>query len=148
MLIRLAELTDLSWLTAHDRHIAWEECERSVRLRRVLVLSEADGGLVGWLRWNLFWDNTPFMNMLYLLPESRRQGHGSALVAHWEGLMAGAGYRRVLTSTQADEEGQRFYRRLGYRDAGALFLPGEAAELIFMKDLTADGGKRAVHEGE
>ena len=98
MLIRLAELTDLTWLTAHDRHIAWEECERSVRLRRVLVAEAENGELVGWLRWNLFWDNTPFMNMLYLLPERRRQGYG-----------------------------------------GALLFPGEAAELILMKDLTAHG---------
>lgn len=139
MLIRLAELTDLTWLTAHDRHIAWEECERSVRLRRVLVVEAEKGELVGWLRWNLFWDNTPFMNMLYLLPERRRQGYGTALVAHWEGMMAGAGFRRALTSTQSDEEGQHFYRRLGYRDAGALLFPGEAAELILIKDLTAHG---------
>lgn len=142
MEIRLAELTDLSWLTAHDRHIALGECERSVRLGRVLVLEAEDGGLVGWLRWNLFWDNTPFMNMLYLLEDSRRQGHGAAMVAHWEGMMAEAGFWRVLTSTQADEQGQCFYRRLGYRDAGALFLPGEAAELILMKDLT----ERGAHE--
>ena len=40
-----------------------------------------------------------------------------------------------MTSTLADEEGQFFYRRLGYTDSGALFLPGESAEIIFIKKI-------------
>ena len=32
------------------------------------------------------------------------------------------GYGMVLTSTQADEEAQHFYRKLGYKDCGG-FVP-------------------------
>ena len=45
------------------------------------------------------------------------------------------GHRRVMTSTQANEDGQHFYRRLGYQDAGALLLPGEPLEIVFIKEL-------------
>ena len=40
----------------------------------------AEGRNLGWLRWNLFWDEIPFMNMLYVLEHSRGVGLGRALV--------------------------------------------------------------------
>ena len=40
-----------------DRHIAPSELTLLVRMGRVLV-AEQDGEILGWLRWNLFWDNT------------------------------------------------------------------------------------------
>ncbi|GIG24528.1 hypothetical protein [Cellulomonas denverensis] len=41
----------------------------------------------------------------------------------------------MLTSTQADEQAQHLYRRLGYRDCGALLFPGEPIELVLRKEL-------------
>lgn len=40
--------------------------EFAVSLGRVTV-AEDNGMLIGWLQWNLFWDNMPFMNMLFKL---------------------------------------------------------------------------------
>ena len=133
--VRPADLTDLDWLCAHDHHIARETLTESIRQNRVLIM-ERDGERVGWLRWNLFWDNTPFMNLLYLLDGHRGQGLGRDLTARWEADMVALGYERVMTSTQSDEAAQHFYRRLGYRDAGALLLPGEPTELLFIKELS------------
>ena len=133
--IRPAALTDLDWLCAHDHHIARETLTESICLGRVLIM-ERDGERVGWLRWNLFWDNTPFMNLLYLLDDYRGKGFGKALVTRWEADMVALGYGSVMTSTQSDEAAQHFYRKLGYRDAGALLLPGEPTELLFIKELS------------
>lgn len=132
--VRPAALTDLGWLAAHDRHVAREELEESLRRGRVLIM-EQGGDRVGWLRWNLFWDNTPFMNLLYLLDAHRGQGHGRALVSRWEADMAALGHKLVMTSTQSDEGAQHFYRKLGYRDAGGLLIPDEPTELLFIKEL-------------
>lgn len=134
MTIRYAEPGDLPWLIAHDPHIAAAELEILLSLRRVL-LCEDGGAPVGWLRWNLFWDNTPFLNLIFLLPDCRRKGFGQAMLRFWESEMAAQGYARLLTSTQSDEEAQHFYRALGYSDAGALLLPGEPAELLFLHEL-------------
>lgn len=90
---------------------------------------------MGWLRWNLFWDNTPFMNMLYILESYRHLGIGTLLAQHWERLMHSQGYSAVMTSSLSNEEAQHFYRKYGYQDSGALMLPGEALEIIFYKDL-------------
>ncbi len=121
MNIRTARPGDLPALSRLDRHIAPQELETSVRLGRVLV-AEGKGGLAGWLRWNLFWDNTPFMNLLFVLDGSRGRGLGRALTGHWEAEMRQAGYETVMTSTQASKSAQHFYNKLGYGAVGG-FLP-------------------------
>ena len=45
------------------------------------------------------------------------------IVRRSEQDMKALGYGLVMTSTQSDEEGQRFYRALGYVDCGSLTLP-------------------------
>ena len=83
MLIRSAMPNDIEILTKQDKHISKQELENSIRLGRVYV-AEENGNFVGWLRYNLFWDNTPFMNMIYLLEENRGTGFGKHLVEYWE----------------------------------------------------------------
>lgn len=133
-MVRYATDADISFLSAHDKHIAADELARIIGMNRVLVAHDG-GRLVGWLRYGLFWDNTPFMNMLYVIDGERGKGQGRALVEHWEDDMRGKGYERVMTSTQSDEQAQHFYRKLGYSDAGALLLPGEPLEIIMIKDV-------------
>lgn len=43
---------------------------------KIRLIAEDNGDLIGWLRWGLFWDNTPMMNMLYLLKGHRNKGYG------------------------------------------------------------------------
>lgn len=132
--IRLADEKDAEWLLQWDRHIAAGELANLLPLGRVL-LAEADRRFVGWLRYGLFWDEIPFMNMLFFLEAERGKGFGHALVSDWENRMRAEGYQRVMTSTQVDESAQHFYRKLGYRDTGALLLPEQAAELLLIKTL-------------
>ena len=132
-MIRLAGESDLCFLAAHDRHIDAQELARVVCAGRVYIAIDADGVPVGWLRWGLFWDNTPFMNLLFVLPQARGQGHAAALVARWEEDMRAQGYATVMTSTASDEDAQGLYRHLGYRAAGGFLTEGEPYELIFTK---------------
>lgn len=135
MTIRYADGGNFPLLHSHDRHICAEELRRSIEAKRVLVMLSGDR-FAGWLRYNLFWDNTPFLNMLYFFEEYRGKGFGGQLVQFWEQEMLKAGYREVLTSTLSSEEGQFFFRKAGYTDCGALLLPDEPLEIILRKDLT------------
>lgn len=132
MKIRIAEKADIEGLIEYDKHIEPKELESIILLGRVLIAEEGEK-LVGWLRWNLFWDNTPFINMLFLLEEYRHKGYGKAIINDWETLMRQYGYTLVMTSTLSNETAQHFYRKLNYMDSGALLLPGEALEIIFTK---------------
>lgn len=133
-IIRFACEDDISDLEKYEHHISDEELKNSVLARRI-ILMKINGEFAGWLRFNLFWDNTPFMNMLYFLDKYRRSGHGSELVRYWEKEMLECGYKFVLTSTLSNESAQFFYRKNGYVDCGSLLLEGEALEIIFMKNL-------------
>lgn len=134
MRIRIANKSDIKTLSIYDRHIRKEELETAISLGRVMVAEENET-IIGWLRWNLFWDNTPFMNMLFLLEEHRNCGYGKAMTSYWEKRMREAGFEYVMTSTLSNEAAQHFYRRLNYLDSGALRMPGEPLEIIFLKKL-------------
>ena len=132
--VRIATMEDLALLLRYDWHIGGQEYSRIIPLGRVRLAYDGER-FVGWLRYGLFWDEIPFMNMLYFLEEERGKGFGRALVNDWENRMRAEGYRRVMTSTQVDESAQHFFRKLGYRDTGALLLPEQAAELLLIKTL-------------
>ncbi len=131
---RVATGSDLSFLEDADGHLSPDSLADVVSTGRVMVV-EVDGGPVGFLRWGLFWDQVPFMNLLWVLPARRGRGAGTALVHAWEEVQAAGGHELVLTSTMSDERSQHLYRRLGYVDSGVLLLPGEPAELILRKPL-------------
>ncbi len=133
-MIRYANENDFSILKKYDHHISETELKRSISANRILVMYHNDI-FMGWLRFNLFWDNMPFMNMLYFLDEHRGKGYGRQLTAFWEAEMRSSGYDTVLTSTLSNEQAQFFYRKIGYVDCGSLLLPQEPLEIILRKDL-------------
>lgn len=119
--IRYMTLEDKPFWYSLDRHLRSEEFVRKVRDERGYVLEE-DGKTVGLLRYNLFWDNTPFCTLLFVDWAYQKKGYGRMLMEHWEADMKEKGYGMLLTSTQVDEEAQHFYRKLGYKDCGG-FVP-------------------------
>lgn len=133
-MIRYANESDFEILKNADKHISAKELENSIEAKRVLVIFNKDD-FAGWLRFNLFWDNLPFMNMLYILEEYRGNGYGRQLVSHWEKEMLKLEFKTVLTSTLSCEMAQFFYRKNGYIDCGSLLLPGEPLEIIMLKNL-------------
>ena len=133
-MIRYANKDDIDLIAKYDEHITKEELENIINLQRVIVMFN-ENKFVGWLRFSLFWDNTPFMNMLYFIDDERGKGYGTQLVSFWEQEMKKKGYEFVLTSTQSNEQAQFFYRKLNYIDNGALLLPGEPLEIILYKKI-------------
>lgn len=136
--VRCVTEADRDFWFSLDRHLSADGFARKVRDRTGYVLT-ADGQAAGILRWSLFWDSIPFCGMLQIVPGKRRRGFGRALAARWERDMAERGHDLALTSTQADEDAQHFWRALGYSDCGALTLPFpghfQPTELILGKQL-------------
>lgn len=134
MNIKIATIDDLEFLLINDRHINEKELINKINLGRIYIV-ELENKYIGWLRWGLFWDNIPFMNMLYVFSDYQKQGIGKKLVNFWEESMKKLNYKTVMTSTLSDEEAQHFYRKLAYKDSGVLLLEGEASEIIFIKNI-------------
>lgn len=132
--IRYATIEDKELLLNKDSHIKEEVLTDIINSKREFVVF-VDGSFAGWLRYSLFWDEIPFMNMLYLLETYRGKGYGTKLVKYWEKEMKVLGYDKIMTSTQANEFAQHFYRKLGYQDAGSFFPFCSDLEIIFTKEL-------------
>ena len=136
MEIRYVTKEDKAFWFQLDKHLPDTEFDKKVQDKQGYVITE-DNVPIGILRYNLFWDNTPFCNMLYIDGSNQRKGYGKALMEHWEQDMKNQGYGMVMTSTQADEEAQHFYRKIGYKESGGftIDIPGyeQPMELIFIK---------------
>ena len=134
MKIRVATQNDLPRIVDYDRHISPQELKNQIFLGRVAVAEDGEIFL-GWMRWNLFWDNTPFLNMLYLLEPHRGKGYGKDMMDWWEAEMHNQGFDTLMTSTASDEYAQHFYQKLGYTAVGGFARHGDPYELIFAKKL-------------
>ena len=134
-MIRIATQKDISLLRSLDTHISSRALSNSIAGQHVYLLEE-DGNTMGWLRFNHFWDNIPFLNMLFILEPFRNQGYGTQLMSFWEAEMQKAGFCQLMTSTASNEYAQHFYQKLGFQTVGGFFPKGEAYEIILQKDLS------------
>ena len=136
MLIRYAQLNDRTEWFRLDGHLPEAVFEEKIRNKQGYILTE-DDKMIGLLRYNLFWDNTPFCTMLFIDYDHRKKGYGKLLMEHWEQDMKSRGYGMLMTSTQVDEDAQHFYRKLGYKDCGGFVVdvPGyeQPMEMIMIK---------------
>lgn len=132
MNITKANMDDFIILNLLDEHISEKELMKSINDQRINLLYKGDV-LIGILRYNLFWDNTPFINFIYIKEEYRHQKYGTKLLENFEYEMKNKGYGIILTSSLSNENGQTFFRKNGYIDCGSLILPHDVSELLFNK---------------
>ncbi len=84
--VQFAKLSHLDWLAKQDHHVNRNMLERKILDKQILVAA-FDKEIVGWLRFSLFWDTIPFINMLFVIEENRNNQIGKNLVGFWEKQM-------------------------------------------------------------
>ena len=135
--ISCASMQDKQFWFSLDKHISEAEFELKLHEKRCYIIS--DGKPIGIMRYNLFWDRIPFLTMIYFDEPNRRKGYGTKALLHWENEMRQLGHKIVMTSTQANEEAQFFYRKLAYKDKGSLVIDippfEQPPEIFLMKEL-------------
>lgn len=136
--IRYVSEADKAFWFMLDRHLSEAEFILKVRDKRGYIISDDDNP-IGVLRYNLFWDNLPFLTLIHLDAGYHGKGFGRQAMLHWENEMRELGYKMVMTSTQVDEQAQHFYSKLGYIDKGGIFFDNtpweQPQELIMLKVL-------------
>lgn len=136
--MRYATLEDKDFWFTLDRHIKEKEFENKLMLNQCYVIEE-DHKSIGVFRYNLFWDNIPFLNLIYLDWDYHNKGIGTKAMLFWEEEMRQLGYEVVMTSTMVEETSQHFYRKLQYKDCGCLIKDVhpliETMEMFMIKQL-------------
>ena len=136
--IRLVTTEDEEFWFTVDRHLDRNEFNNKVYLKQGFVI-EYENKPVGVMRYNLFWDQIPFLNLIYIKDDFHNKGIGRQAMLSWEEEMRKLGHKLVMTSTMVEETSQHFYRKLNYTDCGCLvknFEPFvETMEMFMMKQL-------------
>jgi GNAT superfamily N-acetyltransferase len=132
--IRFAQSDDFESVKGLDPYLDATLFSYKITLQQIIV-AENEDKILGVLRYGLFWDHIPFINMIMVKESSRNQKIGTKLMDWFENWMIQKHYHSVMTSSLACESGQHFFRGKGYRDCGSLFIEKEGAEILFMKDL-------------
>src|SRR5687768_13674942 len=128
-LLRMAVPEDLNFLRAFAEPPSIDILEAQIRDGRLRIV-EWEGKPIGFIKFYALWETLPFIEVIALLKSERRRGHGTRAVRAWENEMASRGFDLALTSTQSDESAQHFWRKVGYRDCGALTVRNKPAELF------------------
>lgn len=136
--IRYVTEVDKSFWFTIDEHMSEAEFLLKVRDKRGYIISSGDNPF-GVMRYNLFWDNLPFLTLIHLDKSYWGKGFGKQAMRFWEDEMLALGYKIVMTSTQVDEQAQHFYRKLGYVEKGSLCFDNtpleQPLEMFLMKTL-------------
>lgn len=139
--MRYAAQTDKSFWFALDEHISESEFSLKVRDKRAYIIC-ARNKPIGIMRYNLFWDNIPFITLINIKETYQRKGFGKKAMMAWEDEMRNSRYKMVMTSTRVDEQAQHFYRKLGYSEKGVLAFDNtpfeQPEEMIMMKSLSIE----------
>ncbi|TLS53933.1 GNAT family N-acetyltransferase [Paenibacillus antri] len=135
MRIDFANDSDYEYIRERDRHISENLILSKIKGTEIYIIRDKDEHNIGWMRYGYFWDNTPFMNMIWVDEQNRGKGVGKQVILFWEEQMKRSGYKIIMTSTQADEGAQHFYRKLGYKDAGCLILDTQPLEILLTKKI-------------
>ena len=111
-------------------------CSRMTPSKTAVENHRVKDPVVGVLRYSLFRQTIPFLDLLYIDEAYRNRGFGTQMMHEWETAMAIRGYKYVMTSTQADENAWKFYEKLGYHKVGGFFPPEqEVEEWMYLKRL-------------
>lgn len=119
------DLTALEWEGEyiHFRHVYREAMKGVKKGRRVILIAEAEGQLIGQIFINLHstWLNsiigirTGYLHSFRVKPEFRNRGVGRSLIQTAERTLIKQGYQRVVISVAKSNEGAlRLYQNLGY----------------------------------
>jgi ribosomal protein S18 acetylase RimI-like enzyme len=104
---------------------------------RMAVAEVEGGGVVGYVRWEYFWDTIPLCLAVCVQPQHQRRGIGRRLYEHIEDGFRRAGHTFWLSSTEETNDiSKRFHEALGFRRIGALKELGQdVPEVFYRKDL-------------
>ena len=144
IVIRFARLDDLDF-AYQDGYIPAAVLKRKIEAQTALnpdhiedvVIAEWNGKRVGYVRLEYLWSIVPYIALIQVLPEYRRQGVGKALLQFIEEFLRNTGHKALYSSSQTDEpEPQAWHRHIGFEECG--FVAGindGIGEVFFRKSL-------------
>lgn len=136
--VRFARPTDLDDCIALDHPtMPAEVIERKIAQREIIVAEKA-GRLVGYLCLEYLWSLVPYIALIWVVEDQRRQGIGKVMLHYLENVLREQGHTALYSSSQANEpEPQAWHRHVGFQECGFIagINAGGVGEIFFRKNL-------------
>lgn len=103
-----------------------------------IIVAEVEGQNVGYLRLEYLWLKIPYIGLIFVQQEYRRQGIGRAILGFLEAFLRSRRHKALLSSSQVDETlSQEWHRAMGFEECGILAGINEngIGEVFFRKSL-------------
>lgn len=137
-------MIDAQVITAQDRH--FDSCYRFDQFNKQEVLREKinrnlvyiavlDNKVVGYFRWDMFWNRIPYLCLIKVDKKSRSKGIGTKLLSTWQEELKTSGYTFCLSSSQVNEpEAVDWHFKRGFKEIGRLeTLNADGSTEIFLR---------------
>jgi GNAT superfamily N-acetyltransferase len=134
--VRFATLHDASFV-GQDGYVPRDVIVRKIENREAVV-AEREGEPVGYVRIEYLWSMLPYIAIIRVVPECRRQGIGRAMLSFLETWLCEQGHTTLYSSSQANEpEPQAWHRHMGFKECGIIagINEGDIGEVFFRKRL-------------
>jgi GNAT superfamily N-acetyltransferase len=135
-IVRFASRADLDFVT-QDHYISADVVRRKVDCQEVVV-AQRNEHLIGYLRFEYLWSLVPYLALIYVQPDYRRQGISRAMLHYLESFLRQKGHGALYSSSQANEPPpQAWHRTAGFEECGFIagINAGEIGEIFFRKQL-------------
>ncbi|HUX87457.1 MAG TPA: GNAT family N-acetyltransferase [Chloroflexota bacterium] len=145
-MVRFARSEDLSIVT--DRNYIPTDRMRSLIAFQQVLIAEDEGMKLGYACFDYFGAIHPFLALIRVFPEHRRQGVGRAILGFLENHLRSLGHDVLYSSSQVDEpEPQAWHRRVGFVECGFIagFNSGGIGEILFRKNLESSRGQKGAN---
>lgn len=101
-----------------------------------IFIAKFDSDIVGYLRLEYLWSKFPYIGLVKVHEDYRRQGIGRSLLAFLEDYLNTNGHITLFSSSQVNEvEPQNWHRRMGFDECGLIngINEGNIGEIFFKK---------------
>lgn len=119
-MIRLASPEDIPALQKLDPWPKERIWRQKIAAGEVVVL-EIDDNVVGLARYAVLWTTVPFLGLIEIEEEHRKQGHSRAILTFLIEHLKAQGYVALLSSSQTNEpEPQAWHTYMGFQSNGVI----------------------------
>ncbi len=136
-IVRFAGPEDLEWCVVEDGLVI-EKIMRNKIVNDEIIVAEVDGQLAGYIRLEYLWSTTPYVGLIFVVDEYRKEGIGRKMMDFLEDYLKSRGHDTLMSSSQANEpEPQAWHRAIGFEECGMIagLNDGGIGEIFFRKQL-------------
>jgi len=137
VIVRFAGPEVLEWCVVEDSYVT-EQVIRHKIVNDEIIIAELDGQPIGYLRLEYLWSNIPYIGVVFVEDDYRKEGIGRKILAYLEDYLRSRGHDVLYSSSTANEaEPQAWHRSVGFEESGIItgINEGGIGEIFFRKSL-------------